>query len=158
MIWHYLILGWGVPLAFWVAVKACAHRTASTSVRKETAALQSSQQISRRSLPGVLSVPEHLDQGVGMARPGVSWTCALRLFVSRRMDALVSREAPEFQSSQQAPRRTRRQLSQGVSHEGLHDRNRNSREMILKEQADRERLAHGVLPKPERINKDRYRQ
>jgi hypothetical protein len=135
MIWHYLILGWGVPLAFWIVAKVYARRTASAPVR--------------RSLPGVSSVPEHLDQGVGTARPGMSWHCAFKLYVGRRVAALVSREAPEFQPLQPASRRTRRQLSPGVNRAGLYDRNRNSREMILKEQADRERLEHGVLPKTE---------
>ena len=70
---------------------------------------------------------------------GVCFVVVLTLYVARTMRAQASREASEPQSIQQVPRRARRQLSQGVGRQG---QNRNSREMVLKEQAERERLAN----------------
>ena len=162
MNWPSIVLGWGVPLGIWLVVRAYGRRRPGATVRRETAALQSGPQIPRLGIgPGVLSKPEHSvrDTASKGDRPGMSWHCAFKLFIGRRMGALVSREAPLLQLNQEVPvpRRGRRQLSQGVAREWFYDRSRN-REMDLREQAERDKLEHGLLLKPERNNKEMRRR
>jgi hypothetical protein len=76
--------------------------------------------------------------------PPLAFWLAVKAYGRRRASVPVPRGAPELQPIQQVPRRTRRQLAQGVGREGPHDQNRNSRETILKEQAEREKREHGV--------------
>ena len=153
MNWHWIVLGWGVPLGIWLAVRAYGRCRPGATVRRETAALQSGPQIPRLGIgSGVLSKPEHF-QGTASKgdRPGMSWHCAFKLFIGRRMGALVSREAPLLQLNQEIPPwRGRRQLSQGVAREWFYDRSRN-RELDLREQAERDKLEHGLLPKSEHV-------
>jgi hypothetical protein len=147
MNWHCLILGWGVPLAVWLAVRLYRDSRVHSHVRRELPAAHPNQQGPRRGLiPTALPQAEHRRQDAGAASkkgtPGVSWHVAIKLYIGQRVGALVSREAPEPQPIQQVPRRSRRMLSQGVAGDGLVDRSRSVREALLKEQAERERLAN----------------
>jgi hypothetical protein len=156
-----IVLGWGVPLGIWLVVRAYGRRRPSATVRRETSALQSGPQIPRLGIgPGVLSKPGH-SQGTASKgdRPGRNWHLAFKLFIGRRIGAFVSREAPLLQLNQEVPvpRRGRRQLSQGVAREWFYDRSRN-REMDLREQAERDKMEHGLLLKSERNNKERPRR
>jgi hypothetical protein len=146
MNWHWIVLIWGVPLGIWLVVRAYGRRRPGATVRRETAALQSGTQIPRLGIgPGVLSKPEHSDRGTASKgdRPGMSWHCAFKLFIGRRMGALVSREAPMLQLNQEVPRRGRRQLSEGVAREWFYDRSRN-REMDLRASGARQAGARPV--------------
>jgi hypothetical protein len=136
MNWHCIVFGWGVPLGIWFAARVYARRRGDDSVPN--------QGLLRG--PAVLPKPgrRRQDARAGSEKdpPGVRWYCAIKLYIGQRMGALVSGEAQESQPIQQVPRRSRRMLSQGVGGDVFSDRNRNSREALLKEQAERERLAH----------------
>jgi hypothetical protein len=150
MNWHCIVFGWGLPLGIWFAARVYARRRGDAPVPN--------QQGLQRG-PAVFPKPEHRRQNAGAASkkntPGISWHCAIKLYIGQRMGALVSREAPEPQPIQQVPRRTRRQLSQGVGREGFYDHNRNGTETLPREQAERERLAHDRVTEIGTHNKDR---
>jgi hypothetical protein len=130
MNWPSFVFGC-VPLGIGLAVRAFLRRRRDAPV--------SSQQGLWRS-PALLPKPEHRRRDTGARKkgtPGISWHCAIKPYIGQRMGAFVAREAPEPQPIQQVPPRTRRQLSQGVGREGFYDYNRDGRETLLKEQAER---------------------